>query len=177
MLTINWDLCALCQTDKEEKLINPSQGKFVKSDVQTGYKHTVQNILKLHELGRLTLPIRKQLLDEGPDMVTTFEANEAVWHITCRNKVDNQKIERALKAAHKRERGQELEESPVKTRKMTGQSLGRTQSWFFYVVQVRQLKHCSVPALLLLIKQFVSMQRLCKTECFWLNFQKGTCMR
>ena len=91
--TINWELCALCQTSKKEKLINPSESKFAKSGVQLGYRHTVENILKLKELGKLNLPIKKELLDEGVDMVSVFETKKALWHRTCRNKVDNQKVE------------------------------------------------------------------------------------
>ena len=45
-------------------------------------------------------------------------------------KVDNQKVERALRAIKKRESGEEHNESPIKTRKMSGQSLEKTQSCF-----------------------------------------------
>lgn len=126
-----WTLCALCQTVTDEKLIDPSLTKFVKSGVHCGYQGVVENILTLYELGKLALPIKQQLLEQGRDMKITFEANRAVWHRTCKNKIDNQKVERASKAAEKHKCNMEDNHSPVKTRKMVGHTLEKTQCCFF----------------------------------------------
>ena len=90
-------------------------------------------------------------------MVSDFETKKTLWHRTCRNKADNQKVERALRATKKRESGEEHNESPIKTRKMSGQSLEKTQSCCFSAVVMIPVKLCSVLAHFPLIKLFVNM--------------------
>ena len=44
-------------------------------------------------------------------------SNQVVWHKTCRNSIDSQKVQRARKRS-----GQEVVISPVKTRRLSGES-------------------------------------------------------
>ena len=53
-------------------------------------------------------------LDNGNGIEITLKTNNAVWHKSCRNKLDNQNLKRALKRKAKEEK--EYEPSPVKTR-------------------------------------------------------------
>lgn len=119
---VDWSLCAICQTETEEKLVNPTQSTFAKAGVQTGYGRVVDNILKLEALGDSSVfVLNKDLLEQCNDMKTTFEEKKAVWHRTCRNKFDNQKVARAEKRYLKEEDNDQKElHSPVKTRRTIG---------------------------------------------------------
>ena len=50
------------------------------------------------------------------DIVQLMMSNQVVWHKSCRNAIDNQKVERA----RKRKKQDEESVSPVKTRRTSG---------------------------------------------------------
>ena len=54
---------------------------------------------------------------DSPNIVQKMVSNQVVWHKTCRNSIDTQKVQRARKRG-----GSEAAISPVKTRRLIGES-------------------------------------------------------
>jgi hypothetical protein len=126
----HWELCVLCQKDLPEKLINPSEGKFRSTDKQSGYKSIAENILEFAKLGNVPLEINIERLDDGGGIEATLQKNAAVWHKTCRNRFDRQKLQRAQKRKACEAAGNS-ETSQVKTRRDVGVELAKTDKCFF----------------------------------------------
>ena len=110
----DWTLCVLCQSERSEKLINPSQDKFKSSEKECGYKVTAEHISEFQKLGCVPLGINIMRLDDGDGIEKTLQKNNGAWHKTCRNKFDKQKLQRAQKRKAKDD--MEPKPSPVKTR-------------------------------------------------------------
>lgn len=108
---VNWDLCALCQKNTGEKLVNPFNK--TQKDCRHGYQALAHNLKEFHEIGRVPLDINIQCLNDGTGIENTLLANKAVWHKNCWLMCSNMKLQRAKK----RKQVEEHETtSPVKTR-------------------------------------------------------------
>ncbi|KAK3741024.1 hypothetical protein RRG08_005714 [Elysia crispata] len=117
MTTIDFSKCFFCQSDDTGDLRDPT--KSHKSSVYTLYQNVVQNIIQLKQLNEYPFDIDFQAFEVGEDgleqaHVNSLERNGAVWHKSCRNKIDNQKVKRAKKKADKA-----IHTSPRKTRRMS----------------------------------------------------------
>ena len=126
---IDWKLCAICQQDTEEKLDNPSIAKYRGSDKECGYKLFAENILEFHQIDALPEDIDIVKWDSGDSIEATLRTNQAVWHKSCRNRFDKQKLQHVQKKKSKE--NLEYETSPVKTRQRSVGSMARTCNCFF----------------------------------------------
>ncbi|KAK3783394.1 hypothetical protein RRG08_013601 [Elysia crispata] len=82
-------------------------------------KATKSHIIQLKQLNEYPFDIDFQVFEVGEDgleqaHVNSLERNGAVWHKSCRNKIDNQKVKRAKKKADKA-----IHTSPRKTKRMS----------------------------------------------------------
>ena len=115
----NWDLCALCQEDTKERLVSPQEGS---------YKAIAECIQEFQKLNCLPYNINVDRLAKDGGIEATLITNNAKWHKTCRNRFDNQKLQRAQKRKLKEDSA--YGPSPVKTRKSVG-SMAKTDNCFF----------------------------------------------
>jgi hypothetical protein len=125
----NWQLCVICQQDTAENLVDPGKGMYRGSGKGCGYKLLAENILEFHKINCLSEDINIVRLDSGEGIEVTLKSNKAVWHKSCRNRFDNQKLQCAQKRKAKEEI--EFQASPVKTRQSGVGSMARTSSCFF----------------------------------------------
>ena len=110
-ITINWNLCALCQDPSNKApLICPARG--IKGD-GAGYVYVAQSLKYFQELGESPVPVPLFKLDDGSGFEETFRCHKASWHKSCRTKVSKTVLNR------KRKTKTDSHPSPVKTRKLT----------------------------------------------------------
>ena len=81
----HWNLCLICQEQKEEKLTCPSKSKG--KDLGTGYSSLAENFIRFNELGQL--PIQLERLDEGNGIEMAMIANNAKYHQSCKFQYNN----------------------------------------------------------------------------------------
>lgn len=123
MTQVNWKLCALCQTETTEKLINPQNRK--QKDGPSGYVSLAQNLEALREIDQLPEQVNIEVLDDGSGIESTITKNAAIWHKSCRLLCNSTTVKRA----QKRKQADSLEsQSPVKTRLSLGATGTDTQS-------------------------------------------------
>ena len=93
----DWNLCAICQENKNESLQCPADSKR-QSDVGAGYKTLATNLVKFSDLGCLPVQIDLSRLDEGGKGIEeTFRKNNARWHRSCYSCFNSTKVKRAEK--------------------------------------------------------------------------------
>ena len=116
--TINWELCVFCQEQTNENLKCPANSK--RGDVGAGYKSAEANINEFKKIGILPFKVDSNQLDDGSGIANSLLKHRAVWHKSCRNKINSTK----LKRAEKRKRQEENCEgpSPVKNRQLSSNS-------------------------------------------------------
>lgn len=124
----NWKLCVICQRDTTEKLVHPDNARY-RGLKECGYKLFADNILEFNKINCLSEDISIRRLDNGEGVEATLQSNKAVWHKSCRNRYDNQKLQRAQKRKAKEQT--EFEPSPIKTRHSGPGSMARTNNCFF----------------------------------------------
>ena len=104
----------LCQSSNTNDLKDPSSACYFKNrEEYKPYNTLAKNILELYNLDEFPFAINIEKLDShegGLEGVLT--RNGALFHKLCRNKIDNQKVERA----RKRKKVEHVS-SPVKTRR------------------------------------------------------------
>ena len=115
----NWDLGALCQEDTPEKLVCPQEGS---------YKAVAECINEFQKLECLPININVDRLAKDGGIEATLIQNKAKWHKTCRNRFDNQTLQRAHERKQKEEAA--FGPSPVKTRRSVD-SMAKTSNCFF----------------------------------------------
>ena len=71
---MDWKLCALCQTEKKEKLQCPASSK--RKDVGAGYKYIAGNIQQLIDINALAFPIKVSYMNNGSGMANTILKNK-----------------------------------------------------------------------------------------------------
>ena len=87
------------------------------------YEKVIDNIRQLNELGELHNCIFTDGIvgvgadGDSPNIVKKMVSNHVVWHKTCRNSIDTQKVQRARKRG-----GPEVAISPVKTGRLSVES-------------------------------------------------------
>ena len=91
----DWSLCALCQKQTGEKLINPQ--KCTRQNTGSGYNTLAVNLLQFQELGNVPISIPLLNLDDGSGIESTLRQNEACWHKSCFNSCSEMKLHRAKK--------------------------------------------------------------------------------
>ena len=138
--TRDWSLCFICQSKKKKNknCLNPSSSIKLGNNpgkLYACYKEVTDNIQKLKELGELPDFIvghdfsggkvnGSSMGDAGgsaQNVVQLIMCNCVVWHKSCRNATDNQKVQRARKK-HKEST------SPVKTRRLSSGAKSTTQA-------------------------------------------------
>ena len=114
MDTRDWSLCLLCQSGRQKRneiVLDPSASfKLRNNPVKryACYKEVTDNIQELKELGDLPDFIVVDDISGGDndrgtnDVVQLMMSNPVVWHKSCRNAIDNQKVERARKIKARR---------------------------------------------------------------------------
>ena len=110
----------------KEPTTNPSTSVKLKNNseiILACYEKVIDNIRQLNELGELPNSIFTGDIvgvgaeSDSPIIVQKMVSNQVVWHITCRNSIDSQNVQRARKRS-----GPEVVISPVKTRRLSGES-------------------------------------------------------
>ena len=107
-LAINWNICALCQTESSDSLICPAKRDGA------GYRYVADNLLAFQNEGLSAISVPISLLDEGQGIEATFRAHSAKWHKRCRSKVDTDKLKRKGQLGVS---SNGMQSSPAKTRK------------------------------------------------------------
>lgn len=83
---MNWLWCCLCQINTSERNVSPKH---------EGYCSLDSDLRTLENLGAVPSTfVNIKHLDEGPGIAITLHSNKAVYHKSCRNKCDKQKIKR-----------------------------------------------------------------------------------
>ena len=113
----NWNLCALCEKETEEKLVCPNS---TRKNYGSGYKSLADNLNQFREIGEVPIEVPLSSLDEGNGIEQTLKDHEAKWHKSCSNKCSTLKLQRAQK--------RKLEESSVESSDVTAES---QQTCFF----------------------------------------------
>ena len=72
-LTINWELCALCQVETGEALQCPASSG--KPPVGIGYVSLAKDLLGCHELGQIPAELDLDRLDDGSSIEATLMTN------------------------------------------------------------------------------------------------------
>ena len=115
----NWNFCAFCEQETEEKLVCPLNS--TRKKYGSGYKSLADNLQQFREIGELPIQASLSSLDEGNGIEVTLKRHKAKWHKSCFNKCGTVKLQRAQK--------RKLEDSsvegskapsPVKTRTSLG---------------------------------------------------------
>ena len=91
--SINWELCFLCQEEKDDHLQCPINAKGHKC----GYKYLATNLLEFKKLNSLPINIKFEKLDEGSGIAETLRSHSAMYHKSCYLKYTSSKIQRLLK--------------------------------------------------------------------------------
>lgn len=108
---INWSMCALCQTAKNERLVCPAN-----KPPGAGYTSVASNLVQFQELGINPVEVSLDRLDEGNGLEKAFRKNSASWHKSCVSKASSTILQR------KRKQTDSSSVSPVKTRRAAGTS-------------------------------------------------------
>ena len=95
---IIWKLCILCQCDAKEQLQIPCPSTRT-NDRGVGYASIAQHIIQFNDLNAMpsTFKLNVDKLDGGSGIEDTLRSHSAAWHKSCRNKINNLKLDRALK--------------------------------------------------------------------------------
>ena len=81
-----WDMCVLCKEVTQERLVSPQE---------VSYKAIAECIQEFQKLNCLPYNINVVRLANDGGIVATLITINAKWHKTCRNRFDNQKLQRA----------------------------------------------------------------------------------
>ena len=77
----NWNFCALCEQETEEKLTCPL--KSARKNYGSGYKSLADDLQQFREIGELPIQASLSSLDEGNGIEETLKCHEAKWHKPC----------------------------------------------------------------------------------------------
>lgn len=125
-IPIDWSLCILCQKNSQENLQCPAN-KSKRADKGAGYKSVAENLEHFFELGVLPFDISVDQLNDGSGIENTLVRNNASWHKSCKDAINNTKLKRAQK--RKQQDEEQGENSSVKTRRSSyGQGKERSET-------------------------------------------------
>ena len=90
---IDWNKCILCQTKTKEDLTCPMKSK--RHDSGTGYSCILNSLREFAKIDSLpfTVPVGLYMNDN----VGILKQNDAVYHKSCKNKINSTELNRALK--------------------------------------------------------------------------------
>ena len=91
--SINWELCCLCQEEKDDHLQCPINAKGPKC----GYEYLATNLLELQKLNSLPVNVNLDKLDEGSGIAETLQSHAAMYHKSCYLKYTSNKVRRLQK--------------------------------------------------------------------------------
>ena len=118
----DWNLCVLCQANTSEPLQCPANSK--RTDVGAGYRYVAENLIKFQELDAIPAGVNIQDLNIDTGLENVLYEHSAAWHKSCRNKIGNDKLQRASK----RKTEESHNPSPVKTRRSSSEHQQQTQA-------------------------------------------------
>ena len=124
----DWTKCALCQKVTSEKLQCPT--KSSRNDSGAGYCTLAENIERFSELNHLPIEIDVARLDEGTGISDKLKQHRAMWHKSCKDKFNSNKIKRAEKRAQST-----MSTLPKNTPALVTQTVKYTQNCVFSVIQ------------------------------------------
>ena len=90
----NWNYCIICQKSSLEDLQCPLDTKRTDVETGAGYVRLDADLERCRSLSWFPVPIKLHCLNDGSEIATTLQMNEAKWHKTCRNKFSELKINR-----------------------------------------------------------------------------------
>ncbi|XP_046864330.1 uncharacterized protein LOC124458339 [Xenia sp. Carnegie-2017] len=122
-MSLNWNLCALCQKDTKEKILCPEKASNTLL-AGSSYKTIAENLKEFEKLDSLPINIPLSSLDDGRGIENTLRNHRASWHKSCYNKCNTLKLQRAQKRKSEEEFSTEDPAilgatSPAKTRRKT----------------------------------------------------------
>ena len=91
----DWNLCVLCQAITSEPLQCPAHSK--RTNVGAGYRYVAENLIIFQELDSIPAGVDIQHLNIDPGLENILYEHSAAWHTFCRNKIGNDKLQRASK--------------------------------------------------------------------------------
>ena len=112
---IDWKSCILCQGNTYEALVSPANSK--RKDIGAGYTSLAHNLTQFIEIDVKPFVFDIKDLDDGSGIENTLTRNKAVWHKSCRNKINNTEFKRAQKRKQEENEADHACASPVKTRR------------------------------------------------------------
>ena len=74
----NWNFCALCEQETEEKLVCPVND--TRKNYGSGYNSLADNLQQFREIGELPIQTSLSSLDEGNGIEEKLKRHEAKWH-------------------------------------------------------------------------------------------------
>ena len=77
--SINWELCCLCQEEKDDHLQCPISAKGPKC----GFEYLATNLLEFQKLNSLPVNVNLDKLDEGSGIAETLQSHAAMYHKSC----------------------------------------------------------------------------------------------
>ena len=96
LLSINWNLCILCQNISSESLQCPAHSK--RKDVGAGYHTLAEHYTILQDLQQLPIGHTDlSILGGKEDIGSALLKSSAKWHATCNKKYALDKVKRAQK--------------------------------------------------------------------------------
>ena len=126
--TINWELCVFCQGKTNENLQCPANSK--REDIGARYKSAEASIREFKRLGISPFKVDFDQLDDGSGIANSLLKHKAVWHKSCRNKINSTELKRAEKRKQKEETPEAA--SPVKTRRLSSSSTKSNKGKCFF---------------------------------------------
>jgi hypothetical protein len=90
-LSLNWDLCIVCQKQTSIKLQCPNNSK--RGDVGAGYRTFAANFAAFKAANAVPAWVRFRL-DDDVDMVEALVRNNAKWHKSCVDSINATKLQR-----------------------------------------------------------------------------------
>jgi len=82
----DWTICILCQKTTDEALVTPMAASYIS---------LAEHLLAFDEFD--SLPQHLHNINDGSGFQETLQRNKAIFHKNCRNKFNQQKLERISK--------------------------------------------------------------------------------
>ena len=90
----DWTKCFICQVDKHEALMSPTDPS---DKIKLGYTLLAKNIPEFKRLNEMPVPLDIRRIDDGQCIEATLVNNSAKYHHSSRMLFNNRKLERAMK--------------------------------------------------------------------------------
>lgn len=97
---IDWNKCVLCQQGTREALVDPSRSLRKGNDA--GYDSLATILPDFQKLGELPQHLKLCSSGTGDGFLTTFKANSAKWHKSCRGAFSSRELGRKMALSVKR---------------------------------------------------------------------------